>query len=200
MTVRTVLAAGLLSFAVSLPAFAAPVTYIAVLDGPSEAPPNASPGTGTATVTIDTAANTMRVQASFKGLTGTTTAAHIHCCTAVPLVGTVTVATTTPSFVGFPLGVTAGDMDMLYDMTLASSFRAAYITANGGTTATAFAALAAGIADGKAYFNIHTTTFTGGEIRGFLVPDTSVVPVPAGAPLMLGGLVAMGAFLRRRKG
>ena len=38
-------------------------------------------------------------------------------------------------------------------------------------TATAEAALLAGIVAGKAYWNVHSSTFGGGEIRGFLVAD-----------------------------
>jgi len=41
-------------------------------------------------------------------------------------------------------------------------------TANGGTVASAEPVLLAGLSAGDAYLNIHTTNFTGGEIRGFL--------------------------------
>ncbi|MEO7308790.1 MAG: CHRD domain-containing protein, partial [Chitinophagaceae bacterium] len=142
--------------------------YKATLNGPAESPSNASPGTGTATITINTVTNTMRVQCSFSGLTGTTTASHVHSATAVANIGTAGVATTTPTFTGFPLGVTSGTYDVTFDMTLATSYNPSYVTANGGTPASAFAALQAGLAANKAYYNIHTTTFGGGEIRGFL--------------------------------
>ena len=69
-------------------------------------------------MTIDDAAFTMRVESTFSGLTGITTASHIHCCTAVASTGTAGVATQTPSFVGFPLGVTSGTFDSTFDMTL----------------------------------------------------------------------------------
>jgi hypothetical protein len=36
------------------------------------------------------------------------------------------------------------------------------------------AALATGIANGRAYFNLHSTTFGGGEIRGFLTLEPSL--------------------------
>ena len=49
-----------------------------------------------------------------------------------------------------------------------------------------------GIADGKAYWNIHTQTFGGGEIRGFLVP----VPEPSSALILGAG--AMFVMRRRR--
>ena len=41
--------------------------YWATLSGPAEVPANNSPETGKALVTIDVAANTMRVQANFSG-------------------------------------------------------------------------------------------------------------------------------------
>lgn len=89
-------------------AYASVITYTASLSGPNEATPNASPGTGFASVIIDTVANTMEVQVQFTGLTGTTTASHIHCCTTTALTGAAGVATTTPTFTGFPTGVTSG--------------------------------------------------------------------------------------------
>jgi hypothetical protein len=151
-------------------AHAAVVSYTANLSGPNESPANASPGVGTAQVDIDATAHSMRVRVTFSGLLGTTTASHIHSPTAVALSGTAGVATTTPSFVGFPLGVTSGTYDLTYDTTLASSYNPAFVTANGGTPATAEAALFSGIANGFAYLNIHSTVYGGGEIRGFLVP------------------------------
>ncbi len=159
--------------------------YWVSLSGPAEAPPNNSPGTGKALVTIDAVANTMRVQTTFSGLLAGVTAAHIHAPTAVPGTGTAGVATTLPTFPGFPSGVTAGTYDQTFDMLLASSYNPAYITNNGGTTATAFTALRAAISAGRAYLNIHSTMFPGGEIRGFLnlcptinvaIPDVLALP------------------------
>lgn len=150
--------------------------YHASLSGPNESPANSSPGTGSAEVTIDDAAHTMRVQVIFQGLTGNTTASHIHTPTAVAGTGTASVATTTPTFAGFPLGVKSGTYDITLDLTMASSYNSAFITLNGGTTASAEPALLADIAAGKAYLNIHSMTFGGGEIRGFLNPFD---PTPA---------------------
>jgi hypothetical protein len=165
------------------------IIYNVTMSGPAESPPNTSPGTGSGIITIDTTAITMRVQANFSGLLAGTTAAHIHAATAVPFQGTAGVATQTPSFAGFPLGVTAGSYDQMFDMTLASSYNASYITANGGTPVSAFAALTAAMAQGRTYLNVHTTLFPSGEIRGFL-------PAPgAGVLLGLAGLVAS----RRRR-
>jgi hypothetical protein len=161
--------------------------------GPGESPPNASPGIGVGLVEYNDSSHTLHLQVSFSGLTGTTTASHIHCCTATPFTGAAGVATTTPTFAGFPLGVSSGSFDNTLDLTLASSYNPAYITANGGTTATAELALTAGFLAGKAYWNIHSSTFPGGEIRGFLEP----VPEPGTLALFASGL--LGLMFARRK-
>ena len=155
-------------------AFLAPATHAAILQydaflsGPNESPPNASPGTGFATVSYDNSAHTLLVDVSFSGLLGTTTASHIHAATASPGTGTAGVATTTPTFAGFPLGVTSGTYHNLLDLTLSSSYNPAYVTLVGGTVPLAEANLVAAMASGEAYLNIHSTVVPGGEIRGFL--------------------------------
>lgn len=171
-------------------------TYIAFMDGPSEAPPNGSPGTGFAQITINLTTHILQVHADFTGLMGTTTAAHIHSPTAMPFTSTAGVATQQPSFNGFPLGVTNGTYDMSFDLTQNGSWNPTYITNNGGTPATAEAAFAQQLSEGRAYFNIHTSSFGGGEIRGFLVvPEPSTVGL-----LVIGGLgVLLGARRARRR-
>jgi hypothetical protein len=169
--------------------------YEAVLSGPNESPPNASPATGLAFVNYDNVAHTLQVEVTFSGLTGTTTASHIHAATASPGTGTAGVATTTPYFAGFPIGVTSGSYSNTLDLTLSSSYNPSYITANGGTTASAEAALVAAMAADEAYLNIHTSTFPGGEIRGFLV----LVPEPSTAALLGVGALAWVWNKKRRK-
>jgi hypothetical protein len=168
--------------------------YKADLLGSNESPPNASPAVGSARVFIDDVANTMTVHIKFSGLIGTTTASHIHCCTAAPGTGTAGVATTTPTFPGFPLGVMSGSYSQTFDLTSASSWNAAFVTAQGSVPA-AETALLGGLSADKAYLNIHSSFRPGGEIRGFLTP----APEPSSWVLMIGGLGLAGAALRGRR-
>jgi hypothetical protein len=182
-------------FSVAAVSNAAIINYYADLSGPNEFPANASPGSGTVFVQYDDTAHTLNVQAIFFGLTGTTTAAHIH--SPIPDINgnpLASVATQTPSFIGFPLGVTAGVFNNTYDLTQASSWRAGYITQFGGTPASAEAAFASQLAAGLAYFNVHTTTFQGGEIRGFLVPEPSAIALAGAA---VAGLIVVRRGSRR---
>jgi hypothetical protein len=184
---------------------AAVFVYQTFLDGPSEAPPNASPGTGFAQVTYDDVTHMMTVTATFQGLTGTTSAAHIHTPTPnPPATQTAGVATQVPSFSTFPLGVTSGVMPpTVYDLTQASSWNPAYITANGGTPAGAEAAFIASMNNqpphpnlpSRAYFNIHSSTFPGGEIRGFF----ALIPEPATLGLAAASALALVAAGRRAR-
>lgn len=190
-------ATGFATFALLLTAVCVPARagtlYEAFLDGPSEAPPNASPGTGYATLLIDTTAHTFSLDVMFSGLIGNTTASHIHGPTAVPGTGTAGVATTTPTFPGFPLGVTSGSYSRTFDMTLTSTWNPTFVTNNGGTAAGAEAAFVSAVSAGKAYLNIHSSVFPGGEIRGFFHP----VPEPSSwAMAALGGIGLM--MVRRR--
>jgi hypothetical protein len=180
----------------SIGAAAHQVSYEVALSGANEAPANISPGIGSGTITFDLDLITMRVEFSFSGLTGNTTAAHIHCCTSVAGSQNASVASQLPSFTAFPLGVIAGSYDKTFDLSLASSYNATFITNNGGTVSTALNALLAGAAEGKAYLNIHTTTFPGGEIRGFLQP--AAVPVPA-AIWLFGSVVGLFSFASHRR-
>lgn len=192
LALATMAAAAATSLGIGPAADGAIIAYFANLSGPNESPPVASPGIGSATVTIDTVLHTMRVQVTFSGLLANTTACHIHSATAVPFAGNAGVATQTPSFVGFPLGVTSGSMDQTYDMTLASSWNPTFVTNNGGTTASAETALFNSMAAGTAYLNIHSVQFGSGEIRGFLA-------VPAPGTVSLLALAAFVGARRRRR-
>jgi hypothetical protein len=164
--------------------------FTANMDGPSESPPNASPGTGETMVMMDVTNLMMHVDITFRDLIGPTTAAHIHAPTAVPFTGNAGVASQVPFFSGFPIGVTSGIYHGVFDMTQASSYNPAFVAANGGTPVAAFHALLGFMQQGRSYMNIHTSAFPGGEIRGFLVPEP--------ASLAILGLGAL-AFVRKRR-
>lgn len=170
------------------------LTYASTLSGLNEAPPNGSPATGQATVLIDDVTNMMTLSASFSNLTAQTTAAHVHCCTAAPFTGTAGVATSVPTFPGFPLGVTSGNYTETFNLLNLATYNPGFVSNNGGNVESARLAFLAGLASGRAYLNIHTTAFPGGEIRGFLTE------VPEPGSIALFGLGALGlAGLRRRR-
>lgn len=197
MKLKFLVAGWVVALAGALPAAAHINQYSTSLFGPLEQPtPNNSPGVGVAVVTLDVDTMMMRVQAGFNGLLGNVSVAHIHCCTAVANDGIAGVATPTPSFPGFPAGSTFGFYDQTFDLSLASSYNnPAFIIANGGTVGGAFSALLTGLDGGKAYFNIHTNLFPGGEIRGFLAP----IPEPGTYAMMLAGLALMAVIAIRRR-
>src|SRR5260370_36256032 len=176
---------------------AIPITFIANLTQANEVPPTGSPATGLATVVLDPTAQTLQVNATFSGLTSNDVAAHIHCCLASPFLPGVNVgvATTIPASLGFPLGVTSGTYSSaVFDLTAAAIYNPAFVTLEGGTIAGAEAALIAGIENGETYFNIHTTNFPGGEIRGFLV----AAPEPASLVLLVPVLLGLGLIRKLR--
>jgi CHRD domain len=165
------------------------------MDGPSE--PTSSPGTGYGTALYDNVTHMLTLDCNFSGLVATgsgTSASHIHAPTALPFQGATGVATTTPSFAGFPLGVTSGTFHSVLDLTQSSSWNPSYVTANGGTTAGAETAFASALASGRSYWNIHSQTFGGGEIRGFM----RLVPEPASCLLLVVGLAAFACGARKR--
>jgi outer membrane autotransporter protein len=150
-----------------LPPVAEAQIFKTQLTGGAEIPPVSTTGSGTAVVALNSTTHRMTIRSFWNGLVSNTAVAHIHCCVVQP--ANAGVATTIPSFVGFPTGVRSGTFNASYDMTLPGTWNPAFITANGGTPAGAEARFIAGMTAGQSYFNIHTVMFPGGEIRGNLV-------------------------------
>ena len=159
------------------------------MSGVQETPPNASTGTGFATVTLDTVAQMLTVSESFTGLIGGPgSAAHIHCCAGPGVSAIVAVP-----FPGFP-AATSGTYSMTFDLTLSGTYAGPFVTANGGTTASAEAALLTGLSSGQTYVNIHDSNFPSGEIRGQL----AATPEPS-TWLMAGLALSMACVWRGKR-
>lgn len=184
-----------LAVAMASPASAALRVFSGTFSGTQEVAPNASPGGGIVVVTWDNVAMTIRIQTTFSGLLAPATAAHLHCCAAVG--ASAIPATMVPTLSGFPLGVTSGSSDTPtpLDLFAASTYNPAFIAANGGTANLARIALVSGLRSNRAYFNIHTSAFPGGEIRAQL----TAVPEPATWGMMILGFALLGKALRARR-
>lgn len=120
---------------------AATTDFKADLKGSSEVPSNSTGGTGSATVTLDSATNKLTWNVTFSGLTGPATAVHIH----------------GPA----PAGKNAGVL-----IWLSTKGQPATSPVSGSGTFTA--AQASDLMNGQCYVNVHTAANPGGEIRGQL--------------------------------
>jgi hypothetical protein len=175
----------LVAAALSSSAFAG-YTFTSTLSGAQEVPVRATPATGFGTV--DLTGDILSVTINFSGLTTPSVLGHIHCCVLPGTNGGVAI-----DFVGsgFPIGVTSGTYIRTFNLAALSTYSTGFINANGGTIASVQAAFVNGLIGGRSYFNIHTTAFPGGEIRG-------QIPEPASIALLGLGLAGLG-IARRRK-
>jgi CHRD domain/PEP-CTERM motif len=174
--------------AVAMPAQAATL-FATTLSSANETTPNTSTATGSGTLLLSTSQNSIDVVLSWAGLTGPATGGHVHCCAFQGANG--------PVAIDFgPSSVATGSLTRTYDLTLLTTYTGGFVTANGGTAASARAAFVAGLLGGKAYYNVHTATNPGGEIRGQLV---GAVPEAATWGMMIVGLGMVGGALRSRR-
>jgi hypothetical protein len=153
------------ALAFASPARAEQVMFMFGLDPGQEVqtPPVVSPGSGSGHVMYDTATNVIQWDISFQNLVANVSVAHFH-------------GPAGPGFNASPIlgvattAVTSGVLQGSADWAEANE---------------------AALLDGLVYFNIHTTTFPGGEIRGQVVPEPATLAV-----LLLG---AGSLMLRRRR-
>ncbi|MBI4580600.1 MAG: CHRD domain-containing protein [Planctomycetes bacterium] len=116
--------------------------FTASLDGLQEVPPVATPGTGSATATLDdVTGDVVLTSGSYTSLVAGTTAAHIH----------------GPA----PVGVNAGVL-----IPLSTTGGTSGTLSGSGTLS---AANTANMIAGLMYVNVHTSFKPGGEIRGQLI-------------------------------
>jgi hypothetical protein len=196
------------------PAYAVKHFYSFVLDGPSESPPNTSPGTGTGLAIYDDVLGTLQLSATFAGLRAGVTQTHFHGPTSVSglpdnnPVGetlqqaaaaalTASIAVGNPSLPLFPLNATSGVYANTLNLNDSSIYNAGFLAGQGGV-AGARAAFVGMLANGRTYWNIHTAAPNGvpaGEIRGFPIP---LIPEPATAGLATIAFGSLAALRRRR--
>jgi hypothetical protein len=174
--------------ATAMPAQAATLFKAAPLSGANETVPNASTATGGGTLLLSDDMNTINVFLSWSGLTGPATGGHVHCC-ALP-------GANGPVAIDFgPAAAATGSLTRVYDLTLASTYSNGFRTANGGTGASARTAFLAGLMGGRAYYNVHTARYPGGEIRGQL----AAVPETATWGMMIAGFGIVGGAMRSQR-
>lgn len=140
------IAASLLTLLLLVPVAAlADTGYSAIFSGAQEVPPNASPATGNAVITLNNAENLLTYSVTYSGLTANRTAAHFH----------------GPAGPGVNAGVIFG--------IAAGGGTSGTIAGTWAIDPTSVTYLKGGLL----YINIHSTNFPGGEIRGQVLADAT---------------------------
>ena len=150
----------------------AQTSFTAFLNGAQEVPLRTTPAFGNGTVLMNAARTQITINLTFQGLLGNITIAHIH-NGAVGINGGVildirNLITTTPDLKGGSIMNAMLNIDMAQANVLLA---------------------------GNGYFNVHTDTSPGGEIRG----QINVVPEPSTYLLMATGLGGVMMLVRRRR-
>ena len=159
------------------------------LSGAQENPAVITPATGFGSILLSDDMNSITVNLSWTGLTAPAVAAHVHCCVPTGMNG--------PVAIGFmPDSLTTGSLSSVFDLTSMSIYNPAFLSANGGTAASARTAFITGLTSGLAYLNIHTSNNPGGEIRAQV---SAAVPEPATWAMMLLGFGVVGGAVRYRR-
>ena len=151
-------------------AFGHHVRYTADLKGATVSPPSGSTALGHVVVVIDEDLHRMQILVEFSDLVGAVTEVHLHGPTAEVFAGAASAITPSPAPAGFPTGVTSGTYtSSLFDLESASSYDPAFVAAHPPFVTNSMQAMFDALNAGTAYFDIHTTAFPDGEVRGFVV-------------------------------
>lgn len=170
----------------SLVSTQAAVTQYSFIFGPEAV---GATGSGTGSAIYDDASHLLQMQATFNGLSGNVSVTHFHGATTIPGAGTTGIMVGNPSLPNFPVGANNGTYSQTLDLTQSTVYNSGYLGTHGGNVAAAESAFITAANQGRVYWNIHSSTFGGGEIRGFM----TVVPEPSSVALAGLGILGVAA-------
>ena len=151
MPARSLAVASLLLLLAAVPPAMASTGFTATISSATEVPTNSSTGTGAGTFVLNDAHTQLIIHITYTGLSANQIAAHLH--------------DGLPGFNG-PIKYTldgSGTTTATWDRVWSSTDAVEPLTS----------ALVADLLAGKMYVNIHSTTYTAGELRGQVVADAT---------------------------